>query len=152
MDHLTIEKRSINMAAVKSSNTKPEIFVRKLLFSLGYRYRLNSKKLPGKPDIVFPKRKLAVFINGCFWHLHEGCKDAHFPKSKLDFWIPKLEGNVKRDKLNYRKISELGFKTLVIWECELQIKKGILVNTEEITEKLVSFIREDKKVEPHRGL
>lgn len=129
------------MAAVKAMNTKPEIIVRKLLFYLGFRYRLNSSKLPGKPDVILKKYKTVIFINGCFWHLHEGCKDAHYPKTKLDFWIPKLEGNVKRDNLNYQKISESGYRVLIIWECELKIKKGVLINTQEASKKIIDFIR-----------
>jgi DNA mismatch endonuclease (patch repair protein) len=136
MDKLTVKERSKNMAAVKAKNTKPEILVRKLLFHIGFRYRLNSSKLPGKPDVILKRYKTVIFINGCFWHQHQGCKDSHYPKTKLDFWIPKLEGNVKRDNLNYQKLSEMGYRVLIIWECELKIKKGILVNTQEISLKL----------------
>ena len=146
MDNLTVEKRSLNMAAVKSSNTKPEVFVRKLLFSLGYRFRLHPKKLPGKPDIVLPKYKSVIFVNGCFWHQHKGCKDSHYPKSKTDYWIPKLQKNVERDKFNYKNLSSLGYNRLIIWECELKIKKGLLFNASEIANKIFKFIEKYEKV------
>ena len=93
--------RSQNMARVKSKNTKPEVFLRKLLWHKGFRYRVNYKKLPGSPDIYLPKYKTAIFVNGCFWHMHENGKYSSIPKSNFDFWKDKLEGNVERDKKNY---------------------------------------------------
>lgn len=116
-----IEKRSRNMSAVKSFNTQPEKYVRKMLFSLGFRYRLNQKKLPGSPDIVLAKYKTVIFINGCFWHRHT-CERASTPKSNLDFWSKKFDSNVTRDKKNIETLITLGWKVIVIWECTLKGK------------------------------
>ncbi len=112
------EKRSKNMAAIKSKNTKPEITVRKLLHSMGYRFRLHRKDLPGKPDIVLPKYKIALFVHGCFWHRHEGCKYSTIPKTRTEFWIEKFRDNVERDKLNQAKLISMGWTPLIVWECE----------------------------------
>ena len=108
------------MAAIKSKNTKPEIEVRKMLHSLGYRFRLHRKDLPGKPDIVLPKYKIAIFVNGCFWHQHENCKHARIPKTNRDFWKKKLEGNKLRDKLKQSQLKDLGWKIINVWECEIK--------------------------------
>ena len=112
------EKRSRNMAAIKSKNTKPEMVVRRSLHSMGYRFRLHKRDLPGKPDIVLPKYKIALFVHGCFWHRHEGCKFSTIPKTRTEFWIKKFRGNVERDKLNQAKLISMGWTPLVIWECE----------------------------------
>jgi DNA mismatch endonuclease, patch repair protein len=120
MDQLTKEERSRNMAAIKSVDTKPEWIVRRLLFSLGYRYRLHDKKLPGKPDIVLPKYKTIIFIHGCFWHRHEGCRRANLPKSNRNYWLPKIERNVQRDADNETKLKKLGWKVITIWECQIK--------------------------------
>ena len=117
---MTSEARSRNMAAIKSKNTKPEIEVRKMLHALGYRFRLHRKDLPGKPDIVLPKYKIAIFVNGCFWHQHENCKHARFPKTNRDFWKKKLEGNKLRDKLKQSQLKDLGWKIINVWECEIK--------------------------------
>ena len=120
-DPLTPEQRSERMSRVRNKDTKPELIIRKLVWSLGYRYRLHYKKLPGRPDLVFPSRKKAIFIHGCFWHQHaEGCRQYRMPRSKLDFWLPKLEGNKKRDALNQESLREMGWDYLVIWECQLK--------------------------------
>ncbi len=97
MDIITAEQRSRNMAAIRSGNTRPELYLRKLLFSMGYRYSINSKKVPGHPDIYLRKYNTAVFINGCFWHRHEGCKYSYMPKSRVEFWQKKFEMNIRRD-------------------------------------------------------
>ena len=123
---MTSEARSRNMAAIKSKNTKPEIEVRKILHEMGYRFRLHRKDLPGNPDIVLPKYKTAIFVNGCFWHQHEGCKYACLPKTKTDFWKKKLEGNKKRDKVKQSQLNELGWKIINVWECEIKDKKDHL--------------------------
>lgn len=107
------------MSKIRSKNTTPELKVRKYLFSKGYRYRINYK-LPGKPDIVFPKQKLAIFINGCFWH-HHGCKYSIIPKSNAEFWIKKLEANKKRDKINIQNLENYNWRPYIIWECEIEI-------------------------------
>ncbi len=114
------EARSKNMSAIKSKNTKPEILVRKYLFSQGFRYRVNVGKLPGKPDIVLSKYKTVVFINGCFWHLHQNCKYFVYPKQNADFWKKKILGNVERDKRNYSLLEAEGWKIIIVWECQLK--------------------------------
>lgn len=119
----TPEQRSRNMSAIRSQNTKPEEMVRKYLFSQGFRYRKNDSRLPGKPDIVLPKYKTVIFVNGCFWHAHEGCRYFVWPKNNAVFWRNKIEGNVTRDKINYEKLQQLGWRTLIVWECELKGKK-----------------------------
>ncbi len=129
------ELRSRTMRAVKSQDTAPEMMVRRLVYSLGYRYRLHVKDLPGKPDLVFPGRRKVIFVHGCFWHQHSGCGEATPPKSNTDYWLPKLERNKQRDKEIYQKLENSGWKVLVIWECELRDK-------EYITFKIRSFIDE----------
>jgi DNA mismatch endonuclease (patch repair protein) len=124
------------MSRIKSRNTGPEIAVRKLLFSMGYRFRLNgkvSKKhhpkgvLPGKPDIVLAKYRIVIFVHGCFWHRHEGCKDAVLPKSNDDFWFEKLNKNVIRDRLVVSELIAMGWKVKIIWECELITDLNIII-------------------------
>ena len=114
------EKRSRNMSAIKSKNTKPEIAVRKLLHSRGYRFRLHRKDLPGSPDIVLPKYKTVIFMHGCFWHRHENCKYASTPKTRKQFWENKFKANVKRDAEVQEKIKNIGWESVVIWECEIK--------------------------------
>jgi DNA mismatch endonuclease (patch repair protein) len=113
------------MSRVKRTDTKPELRVRRLLYSMGYRYRLHAGALPGKPDIVFRPRKCAIFVHGCFWHRHGGCALCRLPKSRLSFWKPKLEGNRLRDLKNQRKLKKDGWRLLVIWECELRDEKKL---------------------------
>lgn len=117
-DRLTPEKRSWNMSRIGSKNTKPELKVRKRLHALGYRFRLHRKDLPGKPDIVLPRYRTVIFVHGCFWHRHEGCAKAYRPKSRLEFWQKKFDGNVARDIRNQADLRALGWNTVVIWECE----------------------------------
>lgn len=119
-DKLTPSARSRNMGKIRSKNTSPELAVRKLVFSLGYRYRLHRKGLPGKPDLVFPGRKKVIFVHGCFWHQHQnpGCKIARTPKSNKDYWLPKLQRNTERDVRHQHELNELGWDVLVLWECE----------------------------------
>lgn len=119
-DTLTPEKRSWNMSQIKGKDTKIEVLVRKYLFSKGFRFRKNDKRLPGKPDIVLPKYKTVIFVNGCFWHLHENCKLARLPKTNTEFWEKKLEKNVYNDKLHINQLSALGWKVITLWECELE--------------------------------
>ncbi len=118
-DTITPEKRSWNMSQIRSENTKPEEFVRKYLYNAGFRYRKNDKRYPGKPDIVLPKYRTVVFVNGCFWHAHD-CKRAHLPKSNLSYWAPKIERNKERDEENQKKLKADGWKVIVVWECELK--------------------------------
>ena len=112
--------RSYNMSQIKGKNTKPEIIVRRFLFSKGFRYRVNDKRYPGHPDIVLPKYKTAIFVNGCFWHVHEGCKYFVWPQNNSSFWETKLLSNAERDRKNYEKLTSIGWKVIIIWECELR--------------------------------
>lgn len=120
MDSLTPEKRSWNMSRIRGKDTSIEVKVRKYLFSKGYRFRKNDKRYPGKPDIVLPKYKTVVFINGCFWHMHQGCKQGRLPKSNVEYWKNKLEKNVSNDKVHIQQIEQMGWTPIVLWECELK--------------------------------
>ncbi len=111
------------MSLIRSSNTSPELALRKALHALGLRYRLHAKDLPGKPDIVFRKQKLAIFVHGCFWHRHEGCKVANMPKSNTYFWQAKFDRNVQRDALAKEHLLALGWRVKVVWECELSLSR-----------------------------
>ena len=123
MDKFSKETRSRVMSRIKSKDTKPEILVRSYLFSRGLRFRKNDKRYPGSPDIVLPKYKTVVFVHGCFWHLHEGCKYAVMPKSNVDYWKPKLYRNRERDKRNQEELKKLGWKVITVWECQLKKDK-----------------------------
>ena len=114
------QTRSYNMSQIKSKNTKPEMLIRKFLFSKGFRYRLHVKNLPGKPDIVLPKCKTIIFINGCFWHGHENCKYYVIPKTRTEWWLDKINGNKQKDSENFLQLSESGWKIVTIFECELK--------------------------------
>lgn len=120
VDTLSPEKRSWTMSRVRSKNTKPELKVRSLLHRLGFRFRLDGTKFPGNPDIVLRKHKTVIFVNGCFWHRHKSCKKSSLPKSNKEFWQSKLDRNAERDILNLKAIASLGWKPLVVWECELK--------------------------------
>ena len=117
-DRLTSQKRSWNMSRIRSRDTAPELAVRKVLYRMGYRYRLHSAIVPGKPDIVLTKFKSVIFVHGCFWHRHPGCKFAYTPKSREEFWTKKFEANVRRDEVVKKQLSESGWRNLIIWECE----------------------------------
>ena len=123
----TPEQRSYNMSQIHSKNTKPEELVRKFLFSQGFRYRKNDAKLPGKPDIVLPKYKAVIFVNGCFWHGHEGCRYFVWPKNNAEFWKEKITGNIQRDKHNHQLLANQGWRVIEIWECQLM--KSVVDNT-----------------------
>jgi DNA mismatch endonuclease vsr len=139
--------RSENMARVKNKNTKPEVYLRKLLWHRGFRYRLNYKGLPGSPDIYIPKYKAAIFVNGCFWHMHEDCRYASIPKNNHDFWKNKLEGNVQRDKQNYIKLESMGINVIVVWGCEIkQMMKDKMIEKEK-TDNLANSIFSTPKSE-----
>lgn len=135
MDTLTPEQRSERMSRVRARDTKPEMIVRRLLHAKGFRYRLHDRRLPGTPDLVFSGRRKAIFIHGCFWHRHEGCHLARIPKSKVEFWTSKLEGNRARDIANVTTLEELGWKVLVVWECELK-------NLHALTDRLIRFLND----------
>lgn len=120
MDIKNAEERSRNMAAIHSKNTKPEVYLRKLLFSRGYRYGLNSKSVPGHPDIYLKKYNTAIFVNGCFWHRHEGCKYAYMPKTRIEFWKKKFDANVKRDEFVRKELMGRKVKIIIVWECTIK--------------------------------
>jgi len=117
------QTRSYNMSRIKSKNTRPEMLVRKFLFSKGFRYRLHVKNLPGKPDIVLPKYKTVIFVNGCFWHGHENCKYFAIPKTNTDWWLNKIYGNKQKDRENFLQLSQIGWKIVTNFECELMSEK-----------------------------
>lgn len=119
-DNVDTPTRSRIMSRVRNKDTRPEMTVRRLVFGLGYRYRLHGRKLPGKPDLVFAGRRKVIFVHGCFWHRHEGCSLARLPKSRHEFWIPKLEANRERDKRNLAALAAEGWEVLTVWECELK--------------------------------
>ena len=120
MDIKSPEERSKNMAAIRSKNTKPEIYFRKLLFAKGYRYSLNSKTVPGHPDIYLRKYNTAIFVHGCFWHRHPNCKYAYMPKSRVEFWQNKFEANIKRDHVVRMELQDRDIKCLIVWECTVK--------------------------------
>ena len=136
-DRHSKEVRSYNMSRIRGKNTKPEESVRKYLFSKGFRYRKNDKRLPGTPDIVLPKYKTVIFVNGCFWHMHERCRYFVWPKSNEEFWRNKILTNVIRDKRNYSELQELGWKVIVVWECQLK-KQCQKENLEKLSEQIKS--------------
>ncbi|WP_150723558.1 very short patch repair endonuclease [Pandoraea capi] len=136
MDRLSAERRSWLMSRVGGTNTTPELVVRKLLFSLGFRYRLHDARLPGRPDIVFRGRCKVIFVNGCFWHGHEGCRYGRLPKSRIEFWAAKIERNRERDRQNEKRLREMGWCSLTVWQCELK-------NLEELAKKLYDFLEEE---------
>ncbi|WP_201694558.1 very short patch repair endonuclease [Paraburkholderia hiiakae] len=119
VDSVSPSRRSEIMGCVRSRDTKPEMLVRRLIYSMGYRYRLHAKDLPGKPDLVFRSRRKVIFVHGCFWHRHPGCALARLPKSREEFWLPKLESNRLRDLKNDRSLRDANWGVLVVWECEL---------------------------------
>lgn len=116
----TPEQRSYNMSRIRDKNTKPEELVRKYLFSQGFRYRKNDARLPGKPDIVLPKYRTVIFVNGCFWHGHNGCRYFVWPKNNAEFWREKISGNIHRDSINHQLLENKGWHVIDIWECELK--------------------------------
>jgi DNA mismatch endonuclease (patch repair protein) len=136
MDTLTPSQRSERMSRVRSKDTKPEKLVRGLVHRMGYRYRLHDRTLPGKPDLVFPSRGKIIFVHGCFWHRHGSkCEYTRWPKSKLDFWKPKLEQNRRRDKLVGKELRKQGWRVLIVWECELK-------DQEKLRERMRAFLED----------
>lgn len=134
-DTLTTVARSERMSRVRGKNTIPELIVRRLVHKLGYRYKLHQKNLPGCPDLVFTRKQKVIFVHGCFWHRHASkkCKLARLPKSRLDFWLPKFEGNILRDRKNQKAIKSIGWKSLIIWECEMKDQASL-------EKKIISFL------------
>jgi DNA mismatch endonuclease, patch repair protein len=133
MDTLTVAERSERMARIKSKNTKPELRVRQLVHKLGYRFRLHRAGLPGCPDLVFPSRRKVVFVHGCFWHAHEGCKVANMPKSRSNYWNSKFERNRARDAENQMALEKVGWRVFTIWECETR-------DNEKLASRLLRFL------------
>ena len=133
MDTLTPEERSALMSRIRGVNTKPELIVRRALHAQGYRFRLYGRGLPGRPDLVFRKRRMVVFVHGCFWHRHDGCAKSRLPKTRRDYWRDKFEGNVQRDKRNAQRLAEDGWRVFVVWECEVEKDDALI---ERLTEFL----------------
>lgn len=131
------QQRRRIMQSVGTRNTTPELTLRRILFAMGYRYRLHAKNLPGRPDIVFPSRKKAIFVNGCFWHLH-GCAKGQPPKSRQEYWQPKLQANRYRDRSNLRKLKGLGWSSFVVWQCQLKKPSAVM-------EKVAFFLNNEKE-------
>lgn len=140
MDVHSKETRSYNMSRIKGKDTKPEEIVRKFLFAQGFRYRKNDKRLPGKPDIVLPKYKTVIFVNGCFWHGHAGCKYFVWPENNKEFWKNKIKTNIERDRKKRSELEALGWNVITVWECEL--KKGrIEKSLENLKQSLLDSVR-----------
>ena len=137
MDVLTPEQRHRNMSAIRGKDTRPEELVRKYLFSHGFRYRKNDRRYPGKPDIVLPRYRTVVFVHGCFWHQHAGCRYATIPKSHQEFWIQKLQKNVIRDQEAEQQLINMGWQVITVWECQIRRKS----DREETLRSLVAKIR-----------
>lgn len=137
MDRLTPDRRSWLMSRVKSADTTPEWTIRRLVFGMGYRYRLHDGRLPGKPDLVFSSRRKVIFVHGCFWHGHEGCRYAKPPKTNTPFWTEKFVRNKERDHAVQRKLNEAGWQVLVVWQCELK-------NIEQLKRTLHDFLEEQQ--------
>ena len=144
-DVLSREQRSRNMAAIKSKNTKPEVYVGKLLFEAGYRYRKNVNYIEGHPDLFLRKYNTAIFVNGCFWHRHNNCKYASIPKSRKEFWQKKFDDNIRRDVIVKEKLNEDGIKQLIIWECTVKKMRKNNDFENEILDDIEKFLTGDDK-------
>ncbi len=145
MDIVTPEQRSKNMSSIHSKDTKPEIYLRKLLFSHGYRYSLNSPKVPGHPDIYLRKYNVAIFVHGCFWHRHEGCRYTYMPKSRVEFWQKKFDANVRRDLVVKEELAREGYRHLIVWECAIRDAQKKGNSPDRLTSPVIEFINSDKK-------
>lgn len=144
MDIKSPKVRSRNMSRIKNNKTKPEMFIRSLLHKNGFRYRPNFADLPGKPDLFFPKARVAVFVHGCYWHRHTNCKYAYTPKSNIDFWLPKLEKNKLHDKEITQQLSGQNIRILILWECTVRKMQKDEHYCSEIFSKTVSFIKYER--------
>lgn len=134
-DHLTPERRSWNMSRIRGKNTKPELIVRSLLHKAGFRFTVNGPKnreLPGRPDIVLPKHRSVIFVHGCYWHRHSGCKFAYSPKSRVEFWESKFEQNVERDRRIEEELATRGWRVVVVWECQTR--------SEPLAQEILGFV------------
>lgn len=139
MDGISTQRRSQVMAAIKSRNTRPELTVRRMLHAMGFRFRLHCKDLAGKPDIVLSKYKTIVLVNGCFWHQHAGCKFAKRPASHQEYWEAKLDRNIVRDKGNLAQLTILGWRVIIVWECELR-------DTNNVAQRLVNCLKNNPQI------
>lgn len=137
MDIVSPEKRSRMMAGIKGKDTKPEMLVRRLVHGMGFRYRLHRRDLPGSPDLVFPRLRKVIFVHGCFWHRHRGCRFAYTPRSNAQFWMDKLEGNARRDTLAVAALNALDWKVMIVWECEVS-------DPSAVARKINSFLEPGK--------
>lgn len=138
------EERSQNMSAIKSKNTKPEIFLRKLLFANGYRYRIHPNTIPGHPDLWLKKYNTAIFVNGCFWHRHQGCKYAYTPKTRIDFWNRKFDQNIKRDQTVKKELLDGGIRCLIIWECAIEKSRKKNGSSQLLIDEIEVFLHSDE--------
>lgn len=145
-DIVSAEQRSRNMAAIRSRDTKPEVYLRKLLFAKGYRYRIADKSVPGHPDIFLRKYNTAIFVHGCFWHRHPDCKYAYTPKSRVEFWQKKFDDNVRRDRIVQNELKERNIRCLIVWECtiKLMMKDSNIENS--IIQKCMTFLRSNQMI------
>lgn len=141
MDIKSKQKRSINMSKIRSKNTKPEMFIRSQLHKQGFRFNVNSKLAEGHPDIYFPKKRVAVFIHGCYWHRHENCKYAYYPKSNTDFWLTKFETNKKRDTIVIKRLQHSGIRVLIVWECTVKKMMKDDISCKSYLSKVMEFIQ-----------
>ncbi|MCC6345678.1 MAG: DNA mismatch endonuclease Vsr [Nitrospirales bacterium] len=132
-DKVSASKRRQIMSSIRGKNTEPELSVRRLVHAMGYRYRLHSKMLPGRPDMVFTRRKKVIFVHGCFWHMHPKCPKGRPPKSNLDYWLPKLKENRRRDLRNQKELRRRGWQALIVWQCELK-------NIGKLADKIALFL------------
>lgn len=150
-DTLTPDQRHRNMAAIHSASTRPELKLRHALWQLGFRYRMNDRKLPGKPDIVLPKYRTVIFVHGCFWHGHNGCKFYTVPKTNTDFWTAKIARNQERDQVVWRQLESKGWNVIIVWECELK-NDSFLDTLSSVESKLQANLtrylqeREDRRI------
>ena len=142
-DIVSPERRSQNMSAIRSKDTKPEIYLRKLLFAEGYRYRIAEKSIAGKPDVFLRKYNTAIFVHGCFWHRHQGCKYAYTPKSRVEFWQKKFDDNIRRDAIVRATLQENKIKCLIVWECTIKQMMKSLQFREQIVADICAFIASD---------
>lgn len=138
-------ERSKNMSAITRADTKPELFIRKLLFSAGYRYRIQKKEIPGHPDIWMKRYNLVIFVNGCFWHRHQGCRLAYTPKSHTDFWNTKFHKNIQRDKLVREQLKQRNIRCLTIWECSIRKAQKKSGDPQQLINAIENFIKSDKQ-------
>ncbi len=140
-DTISPECRSHNMSAIKSKDTKPEVYLRKLLYHKGFRYRKNYSGVFGHPDIYLPKYRVAIFVHGCYWHRHRGCQYAYMPKSEVEFWQKKFDDNIRRDRLVQETLERQGIRFLIVWECTIKRMKNEKDHEKNVVEKIIQFVK-----------